>query len=311
MNSDILSYMEVALMDGIYEPPIPFDTLAKTLRANPMHSSAIDFKRNMVAYSVELTSLLSKRDLKRFLLDYLTFGNGYLQVIRNVFGEPVKAKHLPAMYMRRRENLGFSYKPNAYDDRGRIDYRHDQVFHLGEYDVAQEIYGLPMWVSSMTAIWLSDDATLFRRKYYINGSHAGYLLYMNDPNLTEKQEQEIKDKLSKQAGLGAFKNLFINGKGKDGKAPELTAIGQVEAKDAFKDIKNMTTNDVLSVHRVPLDLMSVQREGFSTSGDLNKIDRIFYKNELLPIIDSLMELNDFVGVEVVSVNGYESLEPVA
>ena len=46
MNSDILSYLEVALIDGLYEPPIPLDTLAKALRVNPMHASAIEFKRN-------------------------------------------------------------------------------------------------------------------------------------------------------------------------------------------------------------------------------------------------------------------------
>ncbi len=66
-------------------------------------------------------------------------------------------------------------------------------------------------------------------------------LYMNDPNLTEEQEKEIKLKLSKG---GAFKNIYVNAKGKDGKKPELTPIGQVEAKDAFKDIKSMTTNEM-------------------------------------------------------------------
>ncbi|WED23512.1 phage portal protein [Vibrio sp. JC009] len=307
MNSDILSYMEVALIDGLYEPPIPFDTLAKALRANPMHSSAIEFKRNTLAYSVSLAPVLSKGELKRFIQDFLTFGNGYFQIVRNLFGAVVQIKHIPALYMRRREDLGYTYKPKAYDDDGRIDYRDGQIFHLAEYDVAQEIYGLPQHISGLTSIWLSDDATLFRRQYYRNGSHAGYLLYLNEPTMTEKQEQAIRDKLTAKEGM-AFKNLFVNGKGKDSKAPELKPIGQVEAKDAFKDIKNSTTNDVLSVHRVPLELMSIQREGFSTSNDLNKVDRIFHKNELLPLVDSMMELNEFVGMEVIKVNEYEALE---
>lgn len=309
MSSDILSYMEIALVDGLYEPPIPLDTLAKAARANPMHGSALYVKRNMASSSITLSPLLSKRDFKRFLDDFLTFGNGYLLVVRNIFKDIVKIKHLPALFMRAQETIGkYTYKPNAYNDDGRVDYKTDQVFHLTEYDICQEIYGMPQYIGALSSIWLNEDATLFRRKYYINGAHAGYLLYMNDPNLTSDQEDEIKEKLQKQAGLGAFKNIYMNGRGKDGKAPELTPIGQVEAKDAFKDIKSMTTNDVLASHRIPLDLMSIVREGFSASSDLNKVDRIFYKNELVPLLESMCELNDFVGLDVVEINEYVGLD---
>ncbi|MCG6408179.1 phage portal protein, partial [Vibrio fluvialis] len=104
-----------------------------------------------------------------------------------------------------------------------------QIFHLAEYDVAQELYGLPQHVSGLTSIWLNDDATLFRRQYYRNGSHAGYLLYMNEPGMTKETENDIRNKLQAKEGM-AFKNLFVNAKGKDTKAPELKPIGQVEAK---------------------------------------------------------------------------------
>ncbi|KJY78958.1 phage portal protein [Vibrio nigripulchritudo] len=308
MNSDILSYLEVALVDGLYEPPIALDTLAKALRVNPMHSSAIEFKRNTLVLAIALSGLLTRQDTKRFIQDYLTFGNGYLQVIRGFRGRGavVGLKHLPALYMRRREDLGYTYKPKAYDDDGRIDFKHGQIFHLADYDIAQEIYGLPGHVSGLTSIWLNDDATLFRRQYYRNGNHAGYLLYMNDPNMTDKQQEEIKRKLQANEGM-AFKNMFVNAKGKDTNPPELKPIGQVEAKDSFRDVKNQTMNDVLALHRVPIELMSVRRESI-TSLDLSKVDWLFHKNELLPLIDMLQELNDFVGLEVITEKEYKSLD---
>lgn len=308
MNSDILSYLEVALIDGLYEPPIEFDTLAKALRVNPTHASAIEFKRNNLAYTLSLSSQLKKEDLKRFIQDYLTFGNAYFQIVRNFsgLGRVVKVKHVPALYMRRREDLGWTYKPKQYDDDGRIDFKHGQIFHLADYDVAQEIYGLPAHVSGLTSIWLSDDATLFRRQYYRNGNHAGYLLYMNDPNMSDKQELEIKNKLKAKEGM-AFKNMFVNAKGKDTNPPELKPIGQVEAKDAFKDVMKQTTSDILSIHRVPLELMSIRREGITSSGDLNKVDWMFHKNELLPLADSLMDLNSFTEESIITLNPYEIL----
>lgn len=47
------------------------------------------------------------------------------------------------------------------------------IFHLLEPDINQEIYGLPGYLSAIPSILFNESATLFRRKYYINGSHAG------------------------------------------------------------------------------------------------------------------------------------------
>lgn len=305
MNSDILGYLEVALIDGLYEPPIALDTLAKALRVNPMHASAIEFKRNTLSFATTTNELLTSRDYKRFIHDYFTFGNAYLQIIRNHggVGHVVGIKHIPALYIRRRDDLNYTYKPHAYSNQGRIDFKAGQIFHLADYDIAQELYGVPSHVSGLSSIWLNDDATLFRRQYYRNGQHAGYLLYMNEPNMTKEQEEEIKAKLKAKEGM-AFKNMFVNAKGKDTKSPELKPIGQVEAKDSFKDVKIQTTNDVLALHRVPIELMSIRREGI-TSLDLDKVDWLFYKNEVLPLANSTMELNDFIGKKVITLNSYK------
>jgi len=98
MNSDILSYLEVALMDGLYEPPVALDTLAKALRVNPMHSSAIEFKRNTLTYTLSTNDILSRRDLKCFIQDYLTFGNAYFQIVRKCLSKEItKIRHIPAL----------------------------------------------------------------------------------------------------------------------------------------------------------------------------------------------------------------------
>ncbi len=54
------------------------------------------------------------------------------------------------------------------------------VFHLIEPDINQELYGLPEYLSALNSAWLNEAATLFRRKYYQNGAHAGYIMYMTD-----------------------------------------------------------------------------------------------------------------------------------
>jgi len=309
LNGDITDYLETSLVDGYYLPPVSFEGLAKTLRANAMHSSAIYVKRNLVSAAVELVKgKIKKRDFNRFLFDFGVFGNAYLLKVTNGLGD-VTFKHLPAMYMYRREKENcYSYRPSEIDESKTVDYKEGQVFHLMEYDVTQEVYGIPQYFAALSSVWLNEDATLFRRKYYLNGAHSGFLLYMNNPNLTTEQEDDIKTKLNSQKGLGNFKNMFINGKGKDKEKPELIPVGQLEAKDEFSKMKNVTTGDILAAHRIPLDLMSIVREGFSPVGDLNKVDKMFYKNELKPIGEILLELNDFAGFEVLKLKQYKELE---
>lgn len=307
LNTDILDYCETYLEDGLFEPPIALEGLAKSLRANGTHASALYAKRNILCSVFEITdtTILSKKTLSKYIFDELVFGNAFLLSVKNKLGQAVSLKHLPSLYMRRQEKQDcYAWKT----EQQTILYKQDSVYHGLEYDVTQEIYGVPQYLASLSSIWLSEDATLFRRKYYKNGAHSGFLLYVNNPNLTDEMEKEIKSSLNSAKGLGNFKNWFINGKGKDNEKPELIPVGQLEAKDAFSAIKKATTGDILSAHRIPLDLMSIASEGLGSHGDLQKIDKIFYKNEILPTIEMLLEINDWAGKEVVKTKEYQDID---
>ncbi len=55
---------------------------------------------------------------------------------------------------------------------------------------------------------LNEAATLFRRRYYANGSHAGFILYVTDPAQHEEDIEAMRDQFIKSKGVGNFKNLF-------------------------------------------------------------------------------------------------------
>lgn len=307
LKSNLFDYAECSLFDGLYLPPIPLVGLMKSFRSNAIHGSAIYAKRNMVSLSSELTGLLSREDYNKFLMDRFIFGNGYLLAIKNTLGRVIRYEHLPAMYMYRGEKPGtYSWKTL----KERIDYTSGSVFHAKEYDPSQEIYGVPEYFGVLSSVLLNEDATLFRRRYYKNGMHAGFLLYMNNPNMTDRQERDIIEKINSGKGIGNFKNLFINGKGKDKEKPELIPVGEISAKDEFLNMKKVTRDDILSAHRVPISLMSVVIEGLNVGGDLNKVDWVFYKNEIVPIVQSLEALNDHAGAKVVSIKPYDGGAPL-
>ena len=64
--------------------------------------------------------------------------------------------------------------------------------HLHDTDINQEIYGLSAYMSALHSAQLNRSATLFRRKYYDNDSHAGFILYMTDANQEQKDMDEMR-----------------------------------------------------------------------------------------------------------------------
>ena len=169
----------------------------------------------------------------------------------------------------------------------------------------QEIYGLPEYIGAIQSALLNESSTLFRRKYYINGSHAGYILYVSDPAQDPKDVDAMREALKGSKGPGNFRNLFLyspNGK-KDG--IQLIPISEVAAKDEFLGIKDATRDDVLAAHRVPPQLLGIVPKNAGGFGSIGNAAEVFVKNEIEPLQMRFRELNDWIGEEVVAFTPYE------
>mgnify|MGYP000485398178 CR=1 FL=1 len=90
-----------------------------------------------------------------------------------------------------------------------------------EPDINQEIYGLPGYLSAIPSALLNESATLFRRKYYINGSHAGFIMYMTDAAQNQEDVNNLRNAMKSAKGPGNFRNLFMySPNGKKGRASD-------------------------------------------------------------------------------------------
>ena len=157
------------------------------------------------------------------------------------------------------------------------------VWHLRQEEVNQEVYGLPEYLAALQSAMLNESATLFRRRYYNNGSHAGFILYVTDAAQTQGDVDKMREQLTKTKGVGNFKNLFYyapNGK-KDG--IQMIPISEVAAKDDFLNIKNASRDDVLAAHRVPPQLMGMLPNNVGGFGDVEKAAMVFARNEIAPL----------------------------
>ncbi|WP_448178100.1 phage portal protein [Serratia marcescens] len=182
------------------------------------------------------------------------------------------------------------------------------IFHLLDPNINQEIYGVPEYLSSLNSIWLNEAATLFRRKYYLNGSHAGFILYMNDAAHKQEDIDNLRKALKESKGPANLRNLLMYAP--DGKPDglQLLPLAEVAAKYEFLNIRNVTRDDQLAAQRTPPQLMGILPNNTGGFGDVEKAARVFAINELAPLQERPCELNEWAGEAVISFKPYELLK---
>lgn len=296
-SGGILDYVHCWQNGRYYEPPVSLDGLARATRANVYLGSGLRFKTNMLVRSFKPHRLLSREAFEQFSMDWVHFGMGYIERRNSVLGTAMALVPPLAKYMRRGVEPGTFYQVRGWKDEH--EFERDTVFQLREVDVNQEIYGLPEWMASLQSALLNESATLFRRKYYNNGSHAGFILYLTDDQIDDDDVDALRESLKSTRGVGNFRNLFLhspNGK-KDGL--QLIPVSEVAAKDEFTGIKSVTRDDVLASLRIPPQLLGVVPQNAGGFGSIRDAYAVWGETELAALQTRMLRVNDWVGEDVI------------
>ncbi|MCL1050373.1 phage portal protein [Shewanella abyssi] len=271
--------------DQYWEPPVDRHLLANLTRRNAQHGGIVQSRANMAA-SRFTSGGMSAQEVTATFLNLVQFGDVALLKIRNGFRQVVRLFPLP------------SYRTRVGSDGGAVVLERDNQFKrykakdiiwVRQYDPVQQIYGCPDYLGGLQAALLNEDATLFRRKYYINGAHMGFIMYATDPNLDPNVEQDIKEKIQDSKGVGNFKSLFVNIPNGKEKGLQIIPVGNFESKDEFMNVKNVSAQDVLNAHRFPPGLAGIIPANTAGLGDPAKYDAVYFKNETKPLINNLVD----------------------
>ncbi|KFI13305.1 MULTISPECIES: phage portal protein [unclassified Vibrio] len=272
--------------DDYWEPPISRQGLAETSRANAYHCSLLKARANYVAARFINGGGIRRRQMQAFCNNYFTFGDAAFLKIRDGFGRVVRLFPLPSMHSRRRKNGDFVLLER--DNKQRV-YKQKDVIFLPQEDLQQQIYGLPDYLGSLQSSLLNKDATLFRRRYYKNGAHMGFIFYATDPNLSDDDEKMLKDKIASSKGVGNFRSMFVNIPGGHEKGIQLIPVGDIATKDEFERIKNITAQDILVGHRFPVGKAGIIPQGTTSLGDPIKIGSEYAKDEIIPVCELIID----------------------
>ncbi|WP_157218722.1 phage portal protein [Flavisphingomonas formosensis] len=306
---ELLSYVECFRAGDWYEPPVSFDGLTRSFEMAPHHASAIRLKVNLLTKHFIPSRYLDRATFRRAALDYLVLGNLFLQRIDNLAGRPMRLEHSLARFTRCGVEEGrFFFVPGW---KQSYEFPRDSVIHLQQEHPSQEIYGLPEYLSAIQAGLLNEAATLFRRRYYANGSHAGFILYLNGTDFGQTETDAIRKAMKDAKGPGNFKNLFLHIPGGKENGVKVIPIAEVAAKDEFTGIKNTSRDDMLAAHRVPPQLLGVVPMNNGGFGDVGKANDIFFANEIEPLQARLLEINDQLGAAAVAFSPYQPSTAVA
>ncbi|MBB3877883.1 phage portal protein [Sphingomonas pseudosanguinis] len=280
-----------------YEPPISVEGLARSFRASPHHSSAILLKRNLLVGAFKPTPYLTRAAFEKVVQDYLVFGFGFLEQVPNRLGGLHHLKHSLAKATRRGVEEGrYFFVPGSEPE---TEFRFGSVLQIMQPDVNQEIYGVPEYISALQSTLLNEAATLFRRKYYINGSHAGFILHATG-EFADGDVDKIREALRQSKGPGNFRNLFVHQPGGKEGGIKIHGIAEVGAKDEFLGIKNATRDDILAAHRVPPQLLGVVPAQGSAFGNPTDTTRMFWALEMYPLMTRWLDVNEQLGGNIIA-----------
>jgi len=306
LNNALVNFGSFLTMQGnYYEPPVSLIGLTKLLAANPYHAPILHFKKNMISRWHKPTALMNNQTLIDSAFDFVTFSNSYYQQHLNGFGKVVRLSRLPALNMRA------SHKPNTYiqlltnNQRSAIgqqyiEYAEGEVIHIKETDVSQDVYGVPQYVGGIQSILLSESATLFRRKYYINGAHLGYILVTHDANIGEDTAKQIQSNIEQGKGAGNFRSMYLNiGRSASREPVKVIPIGDIGTKDEFQKIKEVTEMEMCAMHRVYPSLAAIIPSNTGGFGNINDTLAVYKEVEVIPLQKHFLMINEQTGRDAV------------
>lgn len=296
-RSTLLGYVQSMANGRYYLPPVSQCGLARAFDMPGPHASCIRLKVNLLTKYFLPSRWMDRATFRKWALDFLVLGNGYLEIRDNMAGRPLTLDHVLGRFARRGVEDGRFFFVPGY--RQEHEFEQDHVIHLIQEHPAQEIYGVPEYFGALQAGLLGEAAVLFRRKYFLNGSHAGFVFYASGSGMSNEDADKMREALRQSKGPGNFRNLFLHAPAGKKDDIQILPIGEVTAKDEFLNVNRVSRDQMLAAHRTPPQLIAIIPENNGGFGDASKAQDLFTANEIEPLMTRLTEVNDMLGLEAV------------
>jgi len=270
-----------------------------------------------------LTEIFPKREQRKCINDFETFGYYFMQILRGKGTDKKIAKilHLPVEKMGRDKMDGdgdingawycedwkntYKYPPEFIPEfKGKLT---DSVMvkSVVPHQQGQTYFSLPNYVQGLQYCEMEEEISNFCINHIKNGLSFGYIInFNNGGNLTDEQkndvERMIKNKLVGSQNAGKFILSF-----NDSKDVEVTVV-PLEVSDAHSQwdfLTKLSSEKIVTSHGAFPALFGLQTStGFSSNADeLDVQSKLIQDYQIAPkqsfFIDELADLLEFNGLE--------------
>lgn len=226
-------------------------------------------------------------------IDYLTIGNGYLEIGRNRNGTIGYIGHIPGAYVRiRRARDGFVQKAGAkyiyfrnFQDSETVDPlgnddNPNELIHFRQYSPTNTYYGIPSAVGAISSIIGDKFAKEYNIDYFENKSIPRYAIILKGANLSQKSKQEVVNYFKNEIKGNNHGTLFIPlpatlGRDVDIKFEKLENTTQEASFDKYR---KSNRDEITVANRVPAPKIGVyDNANLAVSRDADKT----FKNQVV------------------------------
>lgn len=239
--------------------------------------------------------------LRKWITDYETIGDGYLEVGRSINGEVGYIGHIPSTTIRRRiykdgyvqivagRTMFFrNFGDIETKDPVGADPRPNEIIHISKYTPTSSYYGTPDIISAKNAVAGEEFASRFNLDYFEHKAVPRYIVVVKNARLSAESEKKLVNFL--QTGLKGqnHRTIYVplpadsEGKQVEFKLEPIEA-GVTDA--SFTKYKEVNRDEILMAHRVPLTQVGMHK-GVGTGGTRDAA-RMFKEQVCRPVQDVL------------------------
>jgi len=239
--------------------------------------------------------------LVKVWIDYLTIGNGFLEIGRNRNGTIGYVGHIPATFVRvRRARDGFVQRAGARfiffrnfqdlktEDPIGSDSNPNELIHFRQYSPTNTYYGIPSAVSALSAIIGDKFAKEYNIDYFENKSIPRYAIILKGANLSQKSKQEVVNYFKNEIKGNNHGTLFVPlpatlGRDVDIKFEKLENTTQEASFDKYR---KSNRDEITVANRVPAPKIGIyDNANLAVSRDADKT----FKNQVVGPDQKILE----------------------
>lgn len=279
-----------------------------------MYGNGLNYKNSQLQNWVKLQQVLSKKDLRKLISDFILFGECVFHVVKAKNGKDLGAiYHLPVQniapsianenneilsywfckdWKNTNKNIPIDFNAFGYEEKAK-----EHIFKLKPYKAGKEYFADPDYLSGLPYCEMEEEIANYYISHIKNGLSFGYIV--NIPagsQMTEEQQNEIERKIiqkltgSSNAGKMVLSFNDVNG--------EKTTVEVVQLNDAHKQWEYLTAESrqqIMTAHRVTSPMLFGIKDstGFGNNADeLDTAEAQLYKRVIQPKQGQFLEALD-------------------